>query len=106
MITPVAFDGNLKTIINVNGPGVLTASDVDNGTLSYSIVSQPSNGLVGVDPATGQYQYRPNAGFTGADSFTFKVNDGITDSNIATISVNIALTNDAPVANDAALKCQ
>ncbi len=100
---PVAIDGNLKTLVNINGSGFLTASDADNGTLSYSIVSQPSNGFVGVDPATGEYLYRPNPYVSGADSFTFKANDGIADSNIATISVNIALSNDAPVANDSSL---
>jgi VCBS repeat-containing protein len=37
---------------------------------------------------------------TGADGFTFKVNDGTADSNTATITVTITGTNDAPVAND------
>src|SRR4029077_16347063 len=32
--------------------------------------------------------------------FTFKVNDGTVDSNIATISITVTPVNDAPVAND------
>ena len=101
---PLAIDSNLKTIINVDGLGFLTASDVDNGALSYSIISSPSNGIMGItDAITGAYLYRPNPGFTGVDSFTFKVNDGIIDSNIATVSIKVALTNDAPVAFDTVL---
>ena len=100
---PVAINGNIRTLLNVDANGFLTASDVDNGSLTYSIVSNASNGFVDVDPATGAYLYRPSLGVTGADSFTFKVNDGIIDSNIATITVNIAATNNPPVANASTL---
>ena len=33
--------------------------------------------------------YTPNAGFFGSDSFTFQVNDGLLDSNVATVSITI-----------------
>ena len=36
--------------------------------------------------ADGTFSYTPNAEFNGADSFTFKANDGSDDSNIATVS--------------------
>ncbi|MBN2849237.1 MAG: tandem-95 repeat protein, partial [Erysipelotrichaceae bacterium] len=36
--------------------------------------------------------------FTGNDSFTYKVNDGTVDSNIATVTINVGSVNDAPVA--------
>src|SRR5262249_58021995 len=37
------------------------------------------------------------------DSFTYKANDGTTDSNIAIVSINVTPVNDAPVAqNDTA----
>ena len=40
------------------------------------------------------------AGFSGSDSFTFKVNDGFVDSNVATVSITVAPLNDAPVCAD------
>ncbi len=37
------------------------------------------------------------------NSFTFKVNDGLADSNIATVSLTVNPVNDAPVAEDQSL---
>ena len=33
-----------------------------------------------------------NSGYSGPDSFTFKANDGSTDSNIATVSITVIST--------------
>src|SRR5262249_53164247 len=41
--------------------------------------------------------YTPAANYNGSDSFTFKVNDGQLDSNVATVSISITPVNDAPV---------
>ena len=54
-----------------------------NGTKGTAVVTNAS---------TGAYTYTPNAGATGADSFTFKANDGTVDSNTATVNVTIAAT--------------
>src|SRR5947209_19812821 len=52
--------------------------------LTYTIVSEPSNGTL--DGSGPKVIYRPAPGFSGADSFTFKVNDGVIDSPTATVS--------------------
>ena len=42
-------------------------------------------------------RYTPNEGFTGSDTFTYKVNDGTSDSNEATVTINVqALTTPSP----------
>ncbi len=65
----------------------LSASDADGDSLTYTVVSQPSNGvLTGTAP---NLTYKPNAGFNGNDSFTFKANDGTTDTKEATIKITI-----------------
>ena len=46
-------------------------------------VSNPTN------PATGAYTYTPNTGYSGADTFTFKANDGVADSNVATVDITV-----------------
>ncbi len=33
--------------------------------------------------------YTPAAGYSGADSFTFKANDGQADSNVATVAISV-----------------
>jgi len=72
----IAFKG---TDLNIT----LEASDADDDSLDY-IVTQPSFGtLSGTAP---HLVYRPEViGMT--DSFSFKVNDGVTDSNEVTVAI-------------------
>jgi hypothetical protein len=75
----------------------LSGSDVEGSALTYSIVANPSHGaLSGTAP---NLTYTPSANYNGADSFTFKVNDGTIDSATATVSITVSAVNDAPVAN-------
>ncbi|MCP4634325.1 MAG: tandem-95 repeat protein, partial [candidate division Zixibacteria bacterium] len=94
---PIAED-NL-VIINEDSVALLIiwAIDVDGDTLNYSIVNYPSHGnLSGISP---YLIYQPNPNYYGTDSFTFKVDDGIVDSNTAEIDIIINPINDVPVAN-------
>jgi VCBS repeat-containing protein len=77
--------------------GTVAASDVDGDPLNYSVVTAPTNGTLTLNATTGAYVYTPNANYNGADSFTFKANDGLVDSNIATVSLSVAAAADAPV---------
>ena len=72
----------------------LTASDADGNPLTYSIVTDPAHGiLTGTAP---NLTYTPDAGYVGADRFTFKVNDGTVDSNTARVTVSIFPANRSP----------
>src|SRR5207247_600245 len=44
----------------------------------------------------GSFTYTPAANFNGADSFTYKANDGTLDSNLATVTITVNAVNDAP----------
>jgi VCBS repeat-containing protein len=78
--------------------GTLIASNPDNVTLTYSIVSNGKKGIATItNPSTGAFVYTPDANTTGTDSFTFKANDGVSNSNKATITVTIVAVNDPPV---------
>lgn len=88
---PVASNGVLYPLKNNTAYGTLIATDVDNDTLTYTLLSVPALGVVTITNATtGAYQYVPNLNATGTDSFTFRVDDGRVNSNTATISVNIS----------------
>jgi hypothetical protein len=53
--------------------------------------------------ANGSFTYTPASNYNGADSFTYKANDGHADSNVATVSIIVNAVNDAPDAvNDSA----
>ena len=79
------------------------ASDVDSPVLTAAIVAGPQHGSLSVN-ANGTYSYTPAANYFGADSFTYRVNDGASDgaldSGIATVSLTVTAVNDAPVAAD------
>ena len=76
---------------------VLTGSDVDGSTLTFSVVANPQHGVLSGTPPN--VTYTPAANYHGSDSFTFKANDGSADSNIATASIIVDAVNDAPIAN-------
>jgi len=86
------------TTLNVAAPGVLSNdSDVDGDALTAVLDAGVSNGALTLN-GDGSFSYTPNANFNGVDSFTYHANDGTVDSNIVTVTLNVAAANDAPVA--------
>ena len=74
----------------------LGASDPEGVALTYTVVAGPSHGtLSGAPPAL---IYQPAVNYSGADSFTFRANDGAANSNTATVSIAVQAVNDAPIA--------
>lgn len=87
------------TPLTVAAPGLLTNDvNVDNDPLTALLVSGPTHGTLVLN-ADGSFTYTPNANYVGDDSFTYMVNDGHTDSNVATVTIDVTPVNDAPVAN-------
>ena len=104
---PVAVDdtdttsqGQAKTInvlVNDNDPN----GDIDSGTLQVVDTSGLAAGSTAVVNA-GQIVYTPAAGFTGSESFTYRVSDlAGNPSNTANVTVTVVVAgNTAPVATD------
>ena len=66
----------------------LTCTDPDGDALTLSIVAGPSKGsLDGM--SGGAVTYTPDAGESGADSFTYRASDGTAQSAPATVSITI-----------------
>ncbi|MBN1808086.1 MAG: DNRLRE domain-containing protein [Planctomycetes bacterium] len=88
---PVACDQKLQVLSNTASALRPAYSDADTGSgFSFSLVSGPSHGTVvfsGSFPSNSYMTYTPSAGYTGTDSWTWKVNDGSSDSNTVTCSV-------------------
>ncbi len=87
-LAPTATDQNVTLEQDSsNNTIILSGSDADGDTLTYAVVTNPTNGtLSGTAP---NLTYTPNAGYSGNDNFTFKVNDGTVDSNIATVGITV-----------------
>jgi uncharacterized repeat protein (TIGR01451 family) len=90
---PTAIDhtyGTRKnTALTVPAPGLLQgATDVENDPLTAQIMGQPTNGTLATQPS-GAFVYTPNAGFAGADSFTYRVSDGQATSATRTVAIQV-----------------
>jgi hypothetical protein len=104
-LPPTALDGMLNVGLGgAPASSTLAASNADciAPTYTFAIVSPPTKGsLTAFNPATGAYTYAADPGQTGADSFTYRVNDGTHDSTPATISITIQ--NQPPVVDPQAV---
>jgi large repetitive protein len=90
---PVAANDSLVTdedvALVIPAPGILANdSDVENDLLSAVLVTGPAHGAL-ILKGNGSFTYTPDANYDGADSFSYKANDGNLDSNIATVNLTI-----------------
>ncbi len=110
---PTASSVSVTTPQDTQKTITLSGSDPETCQLTFSVVNAPTNGTLGsittnpcvpgspnTDSAT--VVYTPNSAYTGPDSFTYKVNDGSTDSAPATVTITVA-GNAAPTANGVSL---
>jgi hypothetical protein len=82
---PVAVAQSVSTSMNTAKAITLSGSDPEGSNLTYAVATQPAYGTLSGTGATRTYT--PNTGYLGADSFTFRVNDGALDSAPATVSI-------------------
>jgi hypothetical protein len=69
----------------------LTATPFNGDPLTFQITSGPAHGtLSGLNAATGQVTYTPNAGYSGPDSFQFTATD--TTSNLTSAAATVSIT--------------
>ena len=61
------------------------------------LVTGVSNGSLTLN-TDGSFEYIPNADFNGTDTFTYQANDGVLNSDIATVTITVDPVNDNPVA--------
>jgi hypothetical protein len=83
----VARDVEVETRVGVEVEVKLRATDPDGDPLEYAVVSPPRHGqLTGVGATL---RYRPEPGFEGEDSFTYKASDGEAESNTARVEIEV-----------------
>src|SRR6185295_3041847 len=97
---PVAVNDTALT--NLNTPKIFSANPLNSGSLMFNdtdvdtpkaqlriaSVSAPAHGSAVLNPS-GSVTYTPTTGYSGADSFTYVVSDGLLGSNAATVSVGV-----------------
>ncbi|TDW41726.1 CshA-type fibril repeat protein, partial [Roseinatronobacter bogoriensis subsp. barguzinensis] len=90
-----AFSGDFNE--PVKGNVLANDTDKDGDKLSVVSVTQPKNGTVKMF-SDGNFTYTPNDGFSGTDTFTYKISDG--KGGYGTAKVTITVDEDPHVADD------
>ncbi len=84
---------------------VSVAIDGDSDPLTFVSVDALTalGGAVVVEAGSQDLTYTPPSNVSGTDTFNFSVNDGLANSNVATMTINVAPVNDNPVCTDVTL---
>ena len=86
---PVVNDTRITSPAGTPSSIQLSLEDDDGpGPYTFTLVRGPEHGTLTGD--NNDRTYTPNAGFVGTDRFRWKVNDGIADSRVATVSITVA----------------
>lgn len=85
---PVAMPQSVNVEADSNSNITLQAQDADGHSLTYGIQQLPQHGSV-TTPTDNTITYTPSPGYTGTDSFTFWVTDGIAFSTPATVTITV-----------------
>jgi VCBS repeat-containing protein len=102
---PVANDDGYSTprndtlVVDADEGVLANDTDPDGDTLTAILVDGVDHGVL-VLADDGSFTYTPDDDFTGEDSFTYVANDGVADSNTATVTIAVTQPNRPPVAND------
>ncbi len=92
--TPIAQNDTASTLEST--PIIISVlsndSDVDGNLLTIHSVTQGANGTVTTNSTT--VTYTPHLNFTGTDSFTYTISDGVNTSNSAIVIVIVTSVDD------------
>ncbi|MCA9103160.1 MAG: tandem-95 repeat protein, partial [Planctomycetales bacterium] len=74
--------------------------DPNGDIVTVVLLSDVTHGELMLNTTDGTFTYTPDENFHGEDSFTYKLNDALEDSNTATVTITVLPLNDPPVARD------
>ncbi len=94
--TPLVTDQVIASSEDESVTGQVIAEDTEGDAITFTLTTPPANGVVTLDPVTGQFTFTPNANYNGSDSFVVTVTDSHGNSADTIINLNIAPVNDAP----------
>src|SRR5665213_2146364 len=72
-------------------------TDVEGDPLTAVLVGNVSHGVLNLNP-NGGFTYLSATNYNGSDSFTYRANDGTTNGNLATVTINITPVYDPVIA--------
>jgi len=97
--TPKVLDASVTLLQNSLKDINLNSSGTEGENIKFSLVTDPKKGIL--NGKVPHLTYKPNKDFVGQDSFTFKATDDKgSESNIATVTIDVKAANQAPVSED------
>lgn len=91
-----AFALDAGTTLTVAAPGVLgNDTDVESAALKALLATNVSHGTLTLN-SNGSFTYRPVAGYSGPDGFTYRASDGDAQSTAVSVSLTVRAVNQAP----------
>ncbi len=94
---PVVQDMSVSTEEDTPINITLAGSDPEGESLTYAIIER-NNATISLNGNVANYT--PNAHFNGTDTFTYKANDGTSDSNTGTVTITVGAVDDDPNTQD------
>jgi peptidoglycan/xylan/chitin deacetylase (PgdA/CDA1 family) len=100
----IAVNDSYGTTMNITldqaTPGVLSNDTSPEGMImTAQLVNGPSHGTITLN-SNGSFVYAPISNYVGSDSFTYRVSDGTTNSNIATVAISVTSTSGVLFSDD------
>lgn len=87
-------------VLVVDAPGVLENDEDPDGDSMIAALSRPTgHGDIALNQ-DGSLIYTPDPGFSGEDSFDYRVSDGALSSDLAQVTITVKPLNAAPTAED------
>lgn len=81
----------------LSGNVLANDTDIDGDTLAAVLVANVAHGALTLN-SDGSFSYAPAQDFSGADSFTYKANDGAADSATVAVALTVNPVSHGPVA--------
>ena len=94
-----AADDTASTARDTAVSGNVATNDTTVPGATFTITSSPANGVVSLNTSTGAYTYTPNAGFVGADTFTYQQCKPAPDQTVC-VSASVKVTVAPRAVND------
>jgi hypothetical protein len=97
------FDLDADTTLTVAAPGLVdNDEDPDGDPLTVLLEQLPTHGSL-ILHEDGSFEYTPEPGFIGLDTFQYRLDDGQALGNPATVTLNVRVVPPPPLARDVTL---
>lgn len=95
---PESYATGVDITLSIGAIAGVLANDTDvDGDLLQAILDDDVDSGDLLLNANGSFTYTPDLGYSGTDSFTYRANDAVTNSNVVTVTIDISAVGDLSI---------